>query len=82
MTIIETIIFFLVIWWPIFFISLPLGFKSISNEEINENFAKSAPSNPRILQKFIFTTLAAFLLTLLIWSLAYFEVFSFKELII
>ena len=53
MTIIETIIFFLIIWWPIFFISLPLGFKSIANEEKNENFAKSAPSNPRILQKFI-----------------------------
>ncbi len=82
MTIIETIIFFLIIWWPIFFISLPLGFKSIANEEKNENFAKSAPSNPRILQKFIFTTLAAFLFTLLIWILAYFEVFSFKELII
>ena len=82
MTIIETIIFFLIIWWPIFFISLPLGFKSISYEEKNENFAKSAPSNPRILQKFIYTTLSAFFLTLLIWSLAYFEVFSFKELMI
>ena len=54
MSILETIIFFLVIWWPVFFISLPFGFKPIQNStNNNDNFARSAPAKPRILLKFL-----------------------------
>ncbi|MBJ56904.1 MAG: hypothetical protein CMP24_01525 [Rickettsiales bacterium] len=83
MSILETIIFFLVIWWPVFFISLPFGFKPIQNStNNNDNFARSAPAKPRILLKFLISTLISFFITIVIWMLSYFEVFSFKELII
>ena len=82
MSILETVVFFLIIWWPIFFISLPFGFKPITNGGKNKNYAKSAPAQPKILKKFFITTLVSLIITIIIWSLSFFEIISFKELII
>ena len=82
MSILESLIFFLVLWWPIFFISLPFGFQPITNNNEENNFAKSAPAKPRILKKFIITTILSFVITIIIWLLTFFKIFSFKDFLV
>ena len=54
MSLLEIIIFFLVVWWPIFFILLPIGYEQLPQKK-NFRFAKSAPKKPNILYKFIWS---------------------------
>tara|TARA_B100000963_G_scaffold361162_1_gene395191 strand:+ start:1226 stop:1474 length:249 start_codon:yes stop_codon:yes gene_type:complete len=81
MSILETIIFFLIIWWPIFFTLLPLGFKPITDDDKNTEFVRSAPRKPEIIKKVIYASMLALIFTLLVWMLVYFELFSFKNII-
>lgn len=78
MSILEIIIFFLVVWWPVFFIILPIGFQQLPQKEIK--FAKSAPKKPNILIKFIITTIFAILITIIFWMLSFFNIFTLKKL--
>ncbi len=81
MSILEIIIFFLVVWWPVFFILLPIGYEQLEQKD-NFKFAKSAPNKPKILKKIFYTTIFSFIVTSLFWFLSYFEIFSLKNLII
>lgn len=81
MTILEIIIFFLVVWWPVFFILLPIGYEQLPQKK-NFRFAKSAPKSPNIFFKFVFTTIFSILITLIFWFLSYFNIFSLKKLIL
>ena len=51
MSIIDILIFFLVIWWPIFFILLPIGYEPITKYDKNTEYVRSAPNKPKILKK-------------------------------
>ncbi len=81
MSILEIIIFFLVVWWPVFFILLPIGYEQLPQKK-NFRFAKSAPKSPNIFFKFVFTTILSILITLIFWFLSYFNIFSLKKLIL
>ena len=63
------VLIFLVVWWPIFFILLPIGYEPITKYDNQTEYVRSAPDKPRILYKFILASILAFLLTLLIWTL-------------
>ena len=69
MSVLEIVIFFLIIWWPIFFILLPIGYKPITDYDSDTDFVKSAPNKPRILFKFLLATSISFLITFIIWLL-------------
>ena len=63
MGITGSIIVYVMIWWIIFFSVLPIGIQSnkeIYKEKIGGN-DPGAPKNPRIVQKFLLTTLIIFL---------------------
>ena len=81
MTFLEIIIFFLVVWWPIFFLILPIGYEQLSQDE-QVKFAKTYPKNPRLFSKFLFTTILAFVITITFWFLSFYNIFSLKNLII
>ena len=81
MSVLEIIIFFLVVWWPVFFIILPIGYQQLPQSNTFK-FAKSAPKKPNVLVKFIFTTLFSILITFIFWILSYYEIFSLKNLIL
>ena len=55
MAIFTHVLIFILIWWILFFIILPLKIKVPNNTEIGH--AKSAPSRPFLLIKFILTSL-------------------------
>ena len=82
MSFLETVIFFLVIWWPIFFMMLPVGFEPITKDDKNTKFVKSAPNRPKLLLKFIITTSISITLTLIAWIVVYFKIFSLKNLLL
>tara|TARA_B100000242_G_C42879366_1_gene407997 strand:- start:206 stop:469 length:264 start_codon:yes stop_codon:yes gene_type:complete len=79
MSFLDVLIFFLVVWWPIFFILLPIGYEPITKYDNQTEYVRSAPDKPRILYKFILASILAFLLTLLIWTLDFYEFFSLKS---
>ena len=55
MAIFTKVLLFILIWWILFFIILPLKIKVPQNTEIGH--AKSAPSRPFLLIKFLLTSL-------------------------
>ncbi|MAH88552.1 MAG: hypothetical protein CMJ06_00650 [Pelagibacterales bacterium] len=81
MSILEIIIFFLVVWWPVFFILLPIGYQQLPQAR-NFKFAKSAPKKPNILIKFIFASIFSLIITFAFWLMAYLNIFSLKSLIL
>ena len=79
MSILEVIIFFLVVWWPVFFIILPIGFQQLPQKD-QIKFARSAPKRPNILIKFAITTIFAVIVTIIFWMLSFFNIFTLKNL--
>ena len=66
MAIFTHVLIFILIWWILFFIILPLKIKVPSNTEIG--YAKSAPSKPFLFIKFILTSvISAIILFFLIF---------------
>ena len=55
MAIFTHVLIFILIWWVLFFIILPLKIKVPQNVEVGH--AKSAPNKPYLLVKFILTSL-------------------------
>lgn len=62
MGIVTGIIVYIVIWWCIFFMALPIGVRI--PERIQEGHATSAPSAPWIGQKVLWTTIISFIIFL------------------
>jgi predicted secreted protein len=79
MSILEVIIFFLVVWWPVFFIILPIGYQQLPQKN-QIKFARSAPKSPNILIKFSITTIFEVLVTIIFWTLSFFNIFTLKNL--
>ena len=81
MSITGSIIIYVIIWWVIFFCTLPFGIVSK-----NENFQESvrgedagAPKNPKIVKKFLITTIITTLLFLIIYILVNFNYLNLRE---
>ena len=55
MAIFTHVLIFILIWWVLFFIILPLKIKV--PKEVKTGHAKSAPSRPYLLTKFLLTSL-------------------------
>lgn len=69
MDIINGIVVYVILWWVVFFVTLPIGVRTgdESDEEIVPGSVSSAPVNPQIGKKMAITTFAAALL----WSVYY-----------
>ncbi len=61
----ETLFVFVLIWWVMLFIVLPLGVRRTVNPEPGHD--AGAPANPRLWQKGLLTTAAAGVLTAAIY---------------
>lgn len=57
-------VLFASLWWVIFYMALPFGVKVPEKKE--EGFADSAPQNPLLLKKIIYTTILSFIISLAI----------------
>ena len=64
------IIIYISIWWIVFFSVLPFGIKSqnIKNKDYTQGIDPGAPKNPKIVKKFLITTL----ITSIIFAVIYY----------
>ncbi len=74
------IVVFLVLWWLVFFVTLPFGVRSAyeAGETVGEGHADGAPVRPRLWLKAGVTTV----ITTVLWGIAYWliasDVISFR----
>lgn len=61
MSVVGVIVVFMVTWWLVFFMVLPVGVRM--EETLEAGHASSAPRNPRIKAKMLLTTAVAVVLT-------------------
>lgn len=73
MDIVGSIVVFVVLWWLIFFMTLPFGLQRGSANE------HGAPARPLLLRKIIVTSVAAFLLTALAYWLVAAGLLNLRE---
>ena len=76
-----SIIVYVMIWWIIFFLVLPIGIQSnkeIYKEKIGGN-DPGAPKNPRIVQKFLLTTLITSIIFAVIYYLVKIDLLNLRE---
>ena len=76
-----SIIVYVMIWWIIFFSVLPIGIQSnkeIYKEKIGGN-DPGAPKNPRIVQKFLLTTLITSIIFAVIYYLVENDFLNLRE---
>ncbi len=71
---------FIVVWWLIFFMLLPIGARSYheAGETVEKGNAESAPIRPRLWLKVIAATSVALLMTVLIYFIIDFGALSFR----
>ena len=62
-----SIILFLLIWWLLLFIVLPLNISDTAEKIVECCNDTGAPSNPQIFKKFLITTI----ISIIIWSIMY-----------
>ena len=57
----EVVVVFLILWWLVFFVTLPFGIQRVENPQPGHE--AGAPEKPRLLIKAVITTIASGLLT-------------------
>lgn len=62
MDFVTPIFVFILVWWVVIFAVLPFGNKAVENPQVGN--AASAPANPRIKQKIMWTTVISIILTI------------------
>ena len=68
MSITGSIVIFVIIWWIVFFSLLPMDVNRDKNRKI-EGEDPGSPENPKIVKKFIYTTVISTVLFLIIFHL-------------
>jgi len=78
MSIFTSVIVFLLVFWTVLFMVLPWGNKA---RDISETgMANSAPSNPRIKQKFLITLGISIVIWGIVFTLVSLQVIDFHEI--
>ena len=80
MTWFSAVLVYVVVWWLVFFMSLPFGARSYheAGEEVDTGNAESAPLRPRIWLKAGVSTLIAAALTVAVYFLIDSGALSFR----
>lgn len=69
---------YVVVWWVVLFAVLPWGVRTPERPE--PGMASSAPENPRILRKFMITSVVALLVWLVIFGIERSGIISFRDM--
>lgn len=82
MNIVTGIAVYLTIWWTALFAILPLGGKTYWHEGIEppvKGMDSGAPMEPRLKQKFIWTTIVTTVIFVLLWLCIHFQWIKLPE---
>ena len=80
MTWFSAALVFVVVWWLVFFMGLPIGARSYheAGEDVDVGNVPSAPMRPRVWLKAVISTAVAFVLTIGIYFLVDSGALSFR----
>lgn len=78
MNIFSAVVVFVLVWWMVFFCTLPFGIRSIEKPE--GGAMPGAPVNPGLKRKLILTTLIAVVVWLAIYALITSDLISFHDM--
>ncbi len=78
MSITGSIVIYVIIWWIVFFSLLPIDVNRNKNIKI-EGEDPGSPENPKILKKFIYTTLISSVLFLIIYYLVLYNYLNLRN---
>ena len=73
-------IIYIIIWWMVFFIILPIDVNRLKSSKINGEDAGS-PENPKILKKFIYCTGITTVIFMIIYLLIKYEILNLRSII-
>jgi len=73
-----SIVIYVIIWWIVFFSLLPIDVNRYKNIKI-EGEDPGSPENPKILKKFIFTTIISSILFLIIYYLVNYNYINLRN---
>lgn len=74
--IVNFIFVFIMVWWVVIFAVLPFGNAPSKREEMSPGQAASAPHKPQLKLKFIWTSLIAFVITGIIFTVLHYTGFQ------
>ena len=80
MSITGSIVIYVIIWWIVFFALLPIDV----NREKKQNIIgidAGAPENPKIIKKFVYSTLITSIIFIIIFLLVKYEYLNIRNLI-
>ena len=60
----EIIVIFVIIWWLVLFLALPIGIQR--DYDVTKGNDPGAPKNPMLKKKIVFTTIISFFLSIII----------------
>ena len=80
MSITGSIVIFVILWWIIFFSLLPIDVNREKKSIIKGSDA-GAPENPKIVKKFIYSTLITSILFIIIYILVKYELLNIRNLL-
>ncbi len=60
----EIIVIFVIIWWLVLFLTLPIGIQR--DENVSKGNDPGAPKNPMLKKKIIFTTIISLFLSIIV----------------
>ncbi len=78
MGIVSGIVVYFITWWTVLFAVLPWGVKPPDNPE--PGHAPSAPAQPRLLKKFMITTIVSAVIWLVIYGVVESGLISFRDM--
>ena len=80
MSLTGSLIIYVLIWWIVFFALLPIDV----NREKKQNIIgidAGAPENPKIIKKFVYSTLITYIIFIIIFLLVKYEYLNIRNLI-
>ncbi len=82
MSLIGSIVVFVILWWLVFFMILPRNINSQREAgNIIEGTDPGAPANPNITKKLVITTVITSILFAIIYFLNYFDILNIRRIL-
>lgn len=79
MDIASAIVVYVLLWWLVFFMALPIGIQVPDQSEVGKGHASSAPRQPHLLRKALATTAIAAVLWVGVYLLVAGDFYSFRQ---
>ena len=80
MSITGSLIIYVLIWWIVFFALLPIDVNREKKDNI-KGIDPGAPENPKIIKKFVYSTLITSIIFIIIFLLVKYEYLNIRNLI-